>query len=60
MRIYKVLLILIIFHTTQSCAPLLGGLGAVAIGGATLAFIMIKKMKNKPNNNDLPNTGVGQ
>ena len=35
MRIYKVLLILIIFHTTQSCAPLLGGLGAVAIGGAT-------------------------
>ena len=34
MRIYKVLLILVIFQTTQSCGPLLGGIGAVAIGGA--------------------------
>ena len=34
MRIYKVLLILVIFQTTQSCGPLVGGIGAVAIGGA--------------------------
>ena len=34
MRIYKLLLILVIFQTTQSCGPLLGGIGAVAIGGA--------------------------
>ena len=34
MRIYKLLLILVIFQTTQSCGPLVGGIGAVAIGGA--------------------------
>ena len=35
MNIYKVVLVVLIFQITQSCAPLLGGLGAVAIGGAT-------------------------
>ena len=35
MKIYKVaVVIVVIFQMTQSCAPVLGGLGAVAIGGA--------------------------
>ena len=35
MKIYKVaLIVVVIFQMTQSCAPVLGGLGAVAIGGA--------------------------
>ncbi len=35
MKIYKVVVVIVlIFQMTQSCAPVLGGLGAVAIGGA--------------------------